>query len=303
MQFFTTIIRIAKTAGISLWRNRGLSLAATLVMTLTLFTISFFASLLIMINSTTNLLRSKVDIAVYFNETASKDQILAIENVLHERSDIKKVDYISKEEALNRWRERNLGNEGLSGIISDTYNPLPRSLEIKTERPEDIESVNSFLTSEDYKPLIREVSYQKNKDRIDKLMKITSFIKSVGWILSGIFVIVSILIIYNTIRLTIYARSDEIEIMNLVGASNSYVQGPFVLEGVAYGILAAIISSIILSFVFRFSLPAAGNYLGISSEGAFYSQISLPLIIFSQLAVGTILGTVCSIFAVKKHLK
>jgi cell division transport system permease protein len=302
-QFFTTLTRIARTAANSLWRNRGLSLAATLVMTLTLFTISFFASLLIMVNSTTELLRSKVDIAVYFNDTASKDQILAIENVLHERSDIKKVDYISKEEALKRWRERNVGDEGLAGIITDVYNPLPRSLEIKTEHPEDIEGVNTFLSSDDYKPLIREISYQKNKDRIDKLMKITSFIKYVGWALSGIFVIVSILIIYNTIRLTIYARSNEIEIMNLVGASDAYVQGPFVLEGVAYGFLASIVSSIILFFAFRYSLPAAGNYLGISNEGAFYSNIGLSLIVFSQLVIGIVLGTVCSVFAVKKHLK
>jgi len=303
MQLLTTIQRITKTALISLWRNRWLSLAATLIMVLTLFTVSFFACLLLMVNSTTNLLRSKVDISIYFNDSVSNDQIFSIENTLLARSDVKSVDYISKEKALEVWRSQNTDNTQLRDIINDAYNPLPRSLEIKTDQPEDLEGVNTFLSSTDYKPLIKEISYRKNKDLVDRLIKITTFIKSVGWVLSGLFVIISILIIYNTIRLTIYARSEEIEIMKLVGASDWYVQGPFILEGVVYGILAAIISSLILYLAARLFLPAAGNYLGVSNVSVAISSISFYAIIVIQLLVGVFLGTVCSVFAVKKHLK
>ena len=189
MQLLTTIQRITKTALISLWRNRWLSLAATLIMVLTLFTVSFFACLLLMVNSTTNLLRSKVDISIYFNDSVSNDQIFSIENTLLARSDVKSVDYISKEKALEVWRSQNTDNTQLRDIINDAYNPLPRSLEIKTDQPEDLEGVNTFLSSTDYKPLIKEISYRKNKDLVDRLIKITTFIKSVGWVLSGLFVI------------------------------------------------------------------------------------------------------------------
>lgn len=303
MHLMTTLTRITKTALISLWRNRWLSLAATLIMVLTLFTVSFFACLLLMVNSTTALLRSKVDISVYFNDAVSNDQVFAIENTLLARSDVKSVDYVSKEKALEIWRSQNTDNIQLRDIINDQYNPLPRSLEIKTDQPEDLEGVNSFLSSTDYKSLIKEISYRKNKDLVDRLIRITTFIKYVGWTLSGLFVIISILIIYNTIRLTIYARSEEIEIMKLVGASDWYVQGPFILEGVVYGILAAVISSLILYLSARLFLPAAGNYLGVANVSTLISGISFYAIILIQLLVGVFLGTICSVFAVKKHLK
>lgn len=301
--FFVTLYRIFKTSIISLWRNRWLSLAAILIMVMTLFTISFFTSLLFVTDRTSTELKGKVDISVYFNETTSKDQIFSIQNSLLQRSDIKSVEYISKEKALERWRAISKGDDKLEDAVSDTFNPLPRSLEIKTDRPEDLEEVNQFLSSIDYKPLIRDISYRKNKDLVDRLVKITTFIKYVGWGLSGIFVLIAVLMIYNTIRLTIFARSDEIEIMKLVGASDWYVQGPFLLEGLSYGLVASIISSVILFVAFRLSLPAVQNYLGIGGADIIFSGLDFPVIIGVQLAVGLVLGTGCSVFAVKRHLK
>lgn len=300
--FFTTIYRILKTSMISLWRNRWLSLAATLIMVLTLFTISFFVSLLVISERTSTSLKDKVDISVYFNETTSKDQIFTIQNALLSRADIKSVDYISKEMALEKWRQISQGDDKIKDAISDSFNPLPRSLEIKTERPEDLENVNQFLSSTNYKPLIRDISYRKNKDLVDRLVKITQFIKYVGWILSSIFVLISILIIYNTIRLTIYARSDEIDIMKLVGASDWYVQGPFIVEGISYGILGSIIASLILFTVSRLLLPVTEQYLG-TSVGSVYAGLNFGLVIAVQLSVGLFLGIACSLVAVRKHLK
>lgn len=299
--FLVTIYRILKTSAVSLWRNRWLALAATLIMVLTLFTISFFLSLIVMIDKTSTLLKDKVDITVYFNESTSKDQIFAVENALLSRSDVKLVDYISKEQALAKWQDDNRNNPKLRDIISTDFNPLPRSLEIKTNQAEDLTAVNDFLSSSDYQPLIKEISYQKNKNLIDRLVKITTFTKIVGWILSAVFVLVSVLIIYNTIRLTIYARKEEIDIMKLVGASDWYVQGPFIAEGIIYGVIGALISATILFLTYHFSLPAAANYLGISADT--FSGLSLWLVLSIQLLIGVALGVVCSLFAVKNHLK
>lgn len=301
--FLTSIYRILKTSVISLWRNRWLSLAATLIMVLTLFTISFFVSLLVVIDKTSTSLKDKVDISVYFNETTSKDQIFSIQNNLLSRSDIKTVDYISKEKALEKWRKMSTGDDKISGAISETFNPLPRSLEIKTDSPEDLENVNQFLSAADYKPLIRDISYRKNKDLVDRLVKITQFVKYTGWVLSSIFVLIAILIIYNTIRLTIYARSDEIEIMKLVGASDWHVQGPFIVEGISYGILASIISSVIMFMAFRLLLPVTEQYLGVGGVNSVSAGLNFGMVIGVQLFVGLILGIGCSLFAVRRHLK
>lgn len=299
----TTLYIISKMSLLSFWRNRWLSLAGTLMMILTLITISFFLSLMLITNKTTEQLKEKVDMSVYFNESTSKDQIFAVQNILLSRADIKTVDYISKEDALEVWRKRNQDNEKIRDIISETDNPLPRSLEVKTTNPEDLEKVYKFLNNEDYKPLVKEISYKKNKDLIDRLVNITRFLKLFGWILSLVFVLISVLVIYNTIRLTIYARKDEIDIMKLVGASDWYVRGPFVIEGLAYGLIGAICSSILFTFVFRLLVPVAEKYLGLANLNQSYLGINLALIILVQLMIGLFLGTFCSVWAIRRHLK
>jgi len=299
----TTLYRISKTSLVSFWRNRWLSLAATLIMILTLITISFFMSLLVITGKTTESLKEKVDMSVYFNESTSNDQVFAIQNLLLSRSDIKKVDYVSKEKALALWRERNKDNEKIRDVISSTDNPLPRSLEIKTQNPEDLEKINTLLSNDDYHPLIKDISYRKNKDLINRLVNITDFIKIIGWTLSLVFVLIAILIIYNTIRLTIFARSEEIAIMKLVGGSDWYVRGPFIIEGIGYGLLGALSSSVIYYFFFRFSVPVAEKYLGLSDLNSSYLGINFWAVVGLQILLGLALGVLCSMTAIRKHLK
>jgi len=299
---FTAIRRIIITAIRSLWRNRWLSLAAVLMMILTLFTISFFAGLLVVTNKTTESLREKVDISVYFNESTPKEQIFSLQNILLTRSDIKSVEYVSKEQALEIWRERNKDNEKIRNVISESDNPLPRSLDIKTEKPENLENIYNFLTKSDYQNQFKEISYRKNKDLIDKLVRITYFVKLVGWIVSALFAIVSILIVYNTIRLALFSRSSEIEIMRLVGASDLYVQGPFLIEGISYGIMASIVTSVIFYLAFKVTFERSVGYLGVNIDPSSLG-LNLWFILAGQLVVSLVLGAFSSILAVKKYIR
>jgi cell division transport system permease protein len=300
--FLTTLYRIAKTSFKSFCRNWWLSLAATLIMVLTLITISFFVSLLVITNKTTESLRDKADLIVYFNDTASKDQIFALQNIIVSRADVKNVDYVSKEKALERWKSQQ-GNETVKNYITEDENPLPQSLEVKAQTPEDLDKINTYLLGDDYKPIIKQISYEKNKQLINKLVNITKFVKKIGYSLSIVFVLISVLIIYNTVRLTIFARSEEIDIMKLVGGSDWYIRGPFVLEGIGYGVLGAIISSIVFYFFFRLTIPQAETYLGLSNLNSSYLGLNVVLIILMQFLAGILLGGFCSVIAVKKHLK
>ncbi len=301
--FFVTIARILKTSLTSLWRNRWLSLASTLIMVVTLLTISIFASLSVITNKMTKNLEERIDLVAYIQDSVTEDQVAALKRVVLARPNVVDVVYISKDEALARWQERNKDNEQIRNVINQADNPLPRSLEIKTESPEDLDQINSFLTSQDYAPLIKQLSYQRNKDMIDRLINITKFVKIFGWSLSALFVLISILIIYNTIRLTIFARSEEIEIMKLVGATPWYIRGPFIIDGVAYGVAATLIAAIILFFAFQIVIPIARNYLGGFDMGQGYLGINFALVILLQLAVGIVLGAACSVLAIKKYLK
>jgi len=301
--FFVTLARILKTSLTSLWRNRWLSLASTLIMVVTLLTISIFASLSVITNKMTENLEERIDMVAYLQDSVTEDQVSALKRVLLARPNVTEVVYVSKDEALSRWQERNKDNEQIKNVINQADNPLPRSLEIKTKNPEDLDQVNSFLTSQEYAPLIKQLSYQRNKDMIDRLINITKFVKIFGWSLSALFVLISILIIYNTIRLTIFARSEEIEIMKLVGATPWYIRGPFIIDGIAYGVAATIIAAILLFFAFQIIIPIARNYLGGFDMGQGYLGINFALVILLQLAVGIVLGAACSVFAIKKYLK
>lgn len=296
--------RIIKLGLTNFWRNRWLSIAATLIMTLTLLIISIFVVLTLAVNKTTDSIREKMDISVYFNDTATVDQIVELQRKIAARAEVKEVKYISKEEALELFKIQQQGKKVIEYINPDE-NPLPRSLEIKANEAKDLEAINGYVSKDDFKPIIHNISYQQNKKIIDRLIAITSFIKETGWLLSLTFVIISILVVLNTIRLTIFTRKDEIEIMRLVGASDIFIRVPFVVEGLLYGLLATIISTLLLSAGLAIMNPRITQYLGQSVtqrlDDFFWSH--LLIIIGLQLLVGIVIGIICSLLTIRKHLR
>lgn len=304
INFLITGGRIIKMAVISVWRNRWLSLATTLIIILTLLIISVFTFLVLIVNRTAASMREKVDLVVYLKESDSEDQISALSDLISSRPEVKKIIFISKEEALNRWRARYAEDQNLQNIVNENDNPLPRSLEVKTKNPEDIEKVANFLQSEDYAPLISKLSYQQNKDMIDRLVRITSFIKKIGVGLSILFMIISILVVYNAIKLTIIARSDELEIMRLVGATDAYVRLPFVFEGLIFGVTASIVSMIAIFIAYYFLTPVFVRYLAdIGFDVGVFMRSSLHQVVSVQFLVALLLGIFCSFWATRQHLR
>lgn len=296
-----TAARVFKMSLLSFWRNRLLSLATTIIIVLALFIISVFSLTIIVADKAATTLKDKVDLTVYLKDADTEDQVTALQEIIESRPEVKEVKFISKDDALAIWKKSHADNSDIANVISETDNPLPRSFEIQTTNPEQIVTVANFLDNQDYASLIAEISYKRTKDIVERLVKITGFIRTLGLTLSLIFILVSVLIVYNTLRLTIYSRSDEIEIMRLVGASDSYVRAPFMIEGMTYGFLGAIISSIIFYTVYQFSLPPTENYLGITNLASSLSG-SLWLIIISQFIIGLVMGAICSLVAMRQYL-
>jgi len=293
--------RIIKMATISFWRNRLLSLATTVIIVLALLIISIFSLTVIVVNKASSVVREKVDLTVYLKDSDSNDQISALEDIIKSRPEVTSVNFVSKDRALVRWQDRNSNDSDIADVISEIDNPLPRSFDVKTRTPEQIEAVADFLNSEDYAPLIEQINYQQTKNIIDRLIKITYFVRLVGWSLTIFFLLISILIVYNSVRITIYSRSEEIEIMRLVGASDFYVRGPFVVEGTAYGLAGAIIASIIFVFIANIAIAPTQQYLGVADLSISISS-NIKWIIFLMFAVGLLMGAVCSFFAVRRYL-
>lgn len=258
----------------------------------------------IVIGKTTDRIKSKMDITVYFRDSATTEEISDLQQTLGARSDVKEVRYISKDEALEIWNQQQK-NLRIRELVKPEENPLPRSLAIKAQVPEQLNAIADFLADDANSPIIHKISYEENKIVIDKLLAITSFIKKMGILFSVIFILISILVILNTIRLAIFARKEEIEIMRLVGASDRFIKVPFIVEGSLYGILACILA-VILMWVGVFSIsPLTNQYLGAqvteNMQQFFISRFGLILLM--QFLVGIIVGVASSLFSIRKYLK
>ncbi len=299
-----SISRIIKLGLTNFWRNRWLSLASTLIMTLTLLIITLFVVMTIVIGKTTDRIRSKIDVSVYFKDSATTQEISDLQQTLASRSDVKEVRYISKEEALDIWDQQQK-NQRIKELISLEENPLPRSLTVKTIDPANLQKIVDYVSDPQFSSMIHKISYEDNKQIIDKLLAITSFLKKMGWIFSIVFIIVSVLVILNTIRLTIFTRKDEIEIMRLVGASDRFIKVPFIIEGMLYGFLACILAMGILWLAIGFVSPLTNQYLGkeVTENMINFFLGHFILIFLMQLLVGILVGIGCSLFSIRKYLK
>lgn len=295
--------RIIKLGLTNFWRNRWLSFAATLIMTLTLLIISFFTISNLAVGRVTDSVRSRIDISVYFNDLAATSQIAELQRNLVSRSDVKTVTYVSKDDAAASCTKNPFCNRAYS-LVSGQMT-LPPSLAIKAVKPEDLQAINDYLGQDNLKPIIHSISYQDNKSFIDRLIAITSFTKEFGWLLCGVFVIISILVIINTIRLTIFTRRDEIEIMRLVGANDSFIKIPFVIEGLIYGILATFLSMSLVWISLAFIVPRTEQLLGASSGHTLlmFFQSNFWLMLGLELLIGVAIGMSCSLISIRKYLK
>lgn len=300
-----TVERITKLGLVNFWRNRWLSIASALIMTLTLVIISLFVIMTLVIGRTSDTIKSKMDITVYFNDTATTAQISDLQQTLASRSDVKQVSYTSKEEAQRIWNETQK-NQKLKDVVGQLdSNPFPRSIAVKASDPAKLSDIAVVINQDTYKPIIHKVSYEDNKILIDRLLSMTTFTNQVGWIFSVVFVIISVLVVLNTIRLAIYSRKDEIEIMRLVGANDAFIKTPFVVEGTLYGLLACFLATIVMWAGFLLIQPLiAKHFTDAAAESVrsfYYSHIGWLFLL--QLIIGVSVGIGASLFSIRKHLK
>lgn len=299
----TRFYRILKEGFVNFVRNGWLSVASITIMILTLLTMSLFIIINIVLNTGIQTIQDKIDISAYLNDTAKQAQVIDLQNALSAMSEVKSIKYVSKTDALNKYKEQNKNNPKLLESLSDTENPLPASLEIKVYDPEKLDQITNIFESEKYKPLVLKVSYKENKTVIDKLFKATRFTQRAGLAATIAFTVTSLVIIFNTIRMAIFTRREEIDIMKLVGATPGFIKGPFLIEGALYGIIATVISILILTSIITFSAPSMVKYFGGAGDVTGFLRDNILIILVVQMLVGISIGVISSFLASQKYLK
>ncbi|MDQ1283971.1 MAG: Cell division protein FtsX [Patescibacteria group bacterium] len=300
---FLVLGRTIRESFRNFWRNGWLSVAAVSVMIFSLFTISV---LFVITETGSNILRNvqeRVNVSIYFKSDVSEENISKAKIDLESYSEVASVEYVSKEKALEDFKSNNVNEPAIVKSLEELgENPLLASLVVKAKSPDQYESVSAYLAEASFKEDISRVNYGKNKEIIEKLNRIVAEIKKIGSILAVLLAGISILIIFNTIRITIYTHRQEIEVMRLVGASNTFIRLPFIFEGIIYGAIASVISMGLLFLSVRFTAQYFPSVVLPENLFSFYLK-NFALLLGMQLAIGTFLGIFSSIIAMRKYLR
>jgi len=272
------------------------------MMSLAIFGITSLILTNVLINSLIDGLEDKIDVSVYFKLDTSEDSILSVRSDLVKLAEVKSVEYISTDEALINFKERHKDNEVLIQSLGELdTNPLEASLNIKAKEASQYESIADFFNQGNYYDIVNKVNYLENKAVISRLSSITKTIRQVGSIAFLILAGLAILVTYNTIRLTIYTSRKEIKVMKLVGASNWFTRGPFVIEGILYGFVATLISLFVMYPLLWYLSPKITSYLP-GTDLFYFFQVNLIVFFILQVLIGMALGISSSLVAIRRYL-
>lgn len=286
------------------WRNKWLSAASILIMVVTLLILSILSLLFVITQASVSGIRERVDISAYFKTGLAENQIMTVKQEIEQDSKVESVTYISAEEALNQFKQRHANDPLITDSIAElNENPLPATLQVKAQNLEDYPAIAEQLSGEKYKAQIDKVNFEDNRVVIDRLNKLLTFIVTIGLGLMIIFSLIAILVIFNTITLTIYNRREEVEIMRLVGATNWYIRGPFIIEALMYSIVGTIVTSALLLPIYTNLLPAISHYLDPSTDIFGASYLRFYYLIVLQLIIACVLSIISSLLAIRRYLR
>jgi len=304
-----TLNRIVQTGAVNFVRNVSLAVAAMAVMVVTLTIILFSVVTNATFTNTIAQITSQISISVFLDSNVTDAQAKDFAAAIKKQPNVDKVDYLNKEQALQSFIKANQGQQSIIQAAQQATNPVPATIHVYPEDLNQIKPIEDFLTKPANKKLQTSdsPSYQGDrKEAIDNITHATNVLREIGIVAVVLFAVISALIIFNTIQMAIFNRRDEIQIMRLLGASTSYIRGPFIVESIIYGVLSALISILIINAAFA----AASSALQASSLGLLdinyahtYFTGHFLWLLTLQVVLGIVLGAASSTIATRRYLK
>lgn len=279
----------------SLVRNRFMAVASILTVTLSMFILGAFLSAVLNINHMATYLESQVEMTVYLKDGIKTDDVMAVGKQLKQLNGLKGISFTNKDQALANFRE-SMGDQAAL-LDSMNGNPLPASYKISFQSPDQLQDAVNLVKKY---PQVDDVQY--GQEIVEQLYRVAQFIRISGIILIFFLAAAELFIISNTIRLTVFARRREIQIMKYVGATNGFVRWPFLFEGMVIGFIGSGISSILLWLCYRMIQEEIHNaglvFIPLLAMYPFIVHVAIFL-----LAAGIIIGALGSAISLRKYMK
>jgi len=303
-----SFVRVCRYGVDSFLRNSWLSVAATAVMTITLLIVftTFVAQNIL--TDTVGELRNKVDMSIYLKTDTTDTDASQLTSELQKLSSVRSVTYVSAAQAREQIIETNKDDAGVLEAIKTATNKNPATLRVVVNNINDTSQLQDFVDNNiilkdhinpDYKPSFA----GERRNTIQSIGRAVNFAQQVGIIAGSVFVAISALIIFNTIRMAIFNRKEEIEMMKLIGADQSFIRGPFLVESIIYGFIAAIIATGLGIFgLYRSAEILASYQISVQSTIHLVTNYSI-LIMLIMIVVGATIGIISSLLATYRYLK
>ena len=298
----TVISRIIQYGLKNFRRNGWLSAVTVEIMILALLVSMGLMLSSVVIDRAVSSIQDIVDISVYFKTNTSEDEILNIKNSLESLSEVKEVEYVSSAQALEINKAKH-PNDSIGQAISElNANPYEPSLNISAMQLSQYAEIAKYFESPSIKEFVDTVSYTKNSVMIERLNTMIQVVNRGGIALTILLALIAAQVVFNTIRLAIYSNRDEISVMRVVGASNSLVRGPYMVEGIVCGILAAFLSVLAALPIVYFVSPYLNAFIPNLNISGYFLQNIFKLL-FYQILFGAAIGGLSSFVAVRRYLK
>lgn len=286
-------------------RNLSTTLGSIITIFLSLFVIGVFLVGAAVIENVVSSVESEVTITAYLSDDVSDSQVSSLTSEIKAIDGVSGVSYVSKDQALENFRAMSSNPEIVDQL--DGANPLPASLTIELSDPQMVESVaDQIVANSTFKKACDEPSkpadsLKYGQKTVERLFQLTSYVRYIGLALIALLIFIAMVFINNTIRLAILARRKEIAIMRLVGASNGFIRGPFLMEGAMHAIIGSLLAIGSIELIHRVALPkvqSALTFLPMDVAGQTYVLIYVGL-----LVAGLVIGLIGSAFAMRRYLK
>lgn len=300
---FTLLKRTIKAGWNNFSRDRMIVAANVFILVMTICAINSLFLLREVGQFLISSIQSKVDISVYFKLDTPEEDILKAKDDIAAVPEVKEISYVSREEALKSFTERHKDEPVLIESLDELgSNPFLPSLNIQAFEASQYQAVSEFLSSANFSPMVEKVDYFQRKPVIERIYYLTSNLNKAGIVFSFILVFVAIAIAFTTIRLAIYNSREEIKVQKLVGASNWFIRGPFIIEGAISGFIAALISFLFFFLVCWLLSPKLEFLFPDFHLFKFFME-NYPMIILIQLLSGIGLGVISSFIAIRRYLR
>lgn len=299
----TSIVRVFNSGLQIFKRNGSLSVATVFIMAITLFMFSGLYSLTFLTRQIVANIKEQIDVSVYFTNQVNEADILKVRDLLTQLPEVARVDYVSRDDALARFRQRHANNEVLIQALEELgSNPFQPSLNVKAKDTDEYAAIATFIERAPFKDQIDKINFAENKTVIERLNRLVAGIQRTGLAAALVLAILAVLVTFNTIRVAIYSFREEIGIMKLVGASNWFARGPFLVVGM---LASAIASAAALAIFWPLAAVASPRIAAFVPGTDLYGFVKSHLFAIAalQTLIGMGLGAISSWVAMNKYLK